>query len=296
MRNVMIAAFLLVTSLLLAAATGLQQQIAPAIVGRVLFFDDFDGPGLDSDKWVAGLHVWGRDNRGVVPENLSLSTIQDGGKKVSVLDTEAHGDLYRGPVKGIRAVAGRFELGDPRRYERIADGTRVGGLVWSRERWGAGRYEVRMKNLPLPGGCSCIWNYHQVADDYTEIDIEMPANGKAFVPGWARWAGLNTYYPDERQINEKVQDLDAPQNDGRFHVYRWDWFDGGNGPARVEFYLDGRLVHTSTANVPRSPAQLWVGNWPAPWSGDFRYDVQHLYVDWVRITEIRDPKTPGRRQ
>jgi hypothetical protein len=40
--------------------------------------------------------------------------------------------------------------------------------------------------------------------------------------------------------------------------------------------------------VPRSPAQLWVGNWPAFWSGDFKYDTQHLYVDWVKITELRD--------
>jgi beta-glucanase (GH16 family) len=81
--------------------------------------------------------------------------------------------------------------------------------------------------------------------------------------------------------------LGAPQNDGKFHVYRWDWYDGTNGEARVEFYLDGRLLFTSTQNIPKSPARLWVGNWPAPWSGDFQYDTQHLYVDWVKITELR---------
>ncbi len=70
-------------------------------------------------------------------------------------------------------------------------------------------------------------------------------------------------------------------------MYRWDWFDGSNGTPRVDFYLDGKLLFTSKKNIPRSPAQLWVGNWPAPWSGDFRYSVQHLYVDWVKITEIR---------
>ena len=33
-------------------------------------------------------------------------------------------------------------------------------------------------------------------------------------------------------------------------------------------------------------AQLWVGNWPAVWSGDFQYDIQHLYVDWVKISAL----------
>jgi len=253
---------------------------------KVLFFDDFEGPELDTTKWVPGLHQWGPNNRGVVPENLSLRTVNDEGRSVTVLDTEAHGDLYRGPVKGIKSKPNGLPLADPGRYERVEDGTRVGGLVWTKQKFGPGRYEVRMKNLPLPGGCSCIWNYYEGNGDYTEIDIEMPANGKAEAPNWSNWAGLNTYYPGPEHINEKVQDTGAPQNDGRFHVYRWDWYDGTNGPARVEFYVDGHLLHTSTSKIPKSPAQLWVGNWPAVWSGHFRYDIQHLFVDWVKITAL----------
>jgi hypothetical protein len=261
---------------------------SPPPAGEVLFFDDFDGPELDREKWVPGLHQWGNNNNGVVPENITLGTLMDEGERITVLVTEAQGDLYTGPVKGVRRArdAGRFPPGDPRRYERIEEGTRVGGLVITRERFGAGSYEVRMKNLPLPGGCSCIWNYLETDDDYTEIDIEMPANGKAGEPDWSNWAGLNTYHPGPEHINEKVLDLGFPQNDGKFHIYRWDWYDGTNGPARVEFYLDGRLLHTSTRNIPTSPARLWVGNWPASWSGDFQYDTQHLYVDWVRISKL----------
>jgi len=268
-------------------------QDQSVVSGRVLFFDEFDGPSLDTTKWVPGLHVWGRNNRGIVPENLSLKKLEDQGKTVTVLDTEAHGDLYRGPVKGIEPVREHFETGDPRSYRRVDDGTRVGGLVWTTQRWGGGRYEVRMKNLPKPGGCSCIWNYYQGKGDYTEIDIEMPANGKAFGADWSRWAGLNTYYPDETQINERHQDLGGVQNEGNFHIYRWDWFDGENGPPQVDFYLDGKFLFSSTKNVPRSSAQLWVGNWPAPWSGTFQYEVEHLYIDWVKITEIRTAKRPG---
>jgi len=265
------------------------QQPAPTQTGRVLFFDDFDGPALDASKWKPGLHQWGKNNNGVVPENVRLAKIEDEGKQISVLDTEAHGDLYKGPVKGVRRIQNprSSEPNDPSRYERTEQKTRVGGLVITQQKYGSGRYEVRMKNLPLSGGCSCIWNYLETKDDYTEIDIEMPANGKAETANWPNWAGLNTYYPGPAHINEKVYDLGAPQNDGKFHVYRWDWYDGTNGDARVEFYLDGRLLFTSTKNIPKSPAQLWVGNWPAIWSGNFQYDTQHLYVDWVKITELR---------
>jgi hypothetical protein len=274
-----------ISAAILALLTTVYSQ-TPLPTGRVLFFDDFDGRALDTSKWVAGLHHWGSNNRGVAPDNIRLTTLVDRGHTITVLDTEAHGDLYSGPVKGVVTGDRSFPMGDPRRYRRVEDGTRVGGLVWTRERWGGGRYEIRMKNLPLPGGCSCIWNYHEAPDDYTEIDIEMPANGKASGSDWARWAGLNTYYPDSSHINERKQDLGFAQNDGEFHVYRWDWYDGRDGTLRVDFYLDGKLVHRSTDNVPRSPAQLWVGNWPAVWSGAFRYETQHLYVDWVRITEL----------
>lgn len=274
----------------ISCATFAQSRSPLPAPGTVLFFDSFEGPALDGKKWIVGLHQWGRDNRGIVPENVSLRKIDDHGQTITVLDTEAHGDLYRGPVKGISGVARSYPLGDPRRYTRVEDGTRVGGLVITRERWGPGRYEIRMKNLPKPGGCSCIWNYYQVAGDYTEIDIEMPANGKAGAANWSNWAGLNTYYPNEGTISAKNQDLGAPQNDGSFHVYRWDWYDPENGSARVDFYLDGKFLHSSLRNIPRSPAQLWVGNWPAPWSGDFRYDTQHLYVDWVKITALGPPE------
>jgi beta-glucanase (GH16 family) len=218
---------------------------------------------------------------------VSLRTLEDKGFAIKVLDTEAHGDYYSGAIQGVQTNATQYPMGDERRYIRTRDGTRVGGLVWTKERFGGGRYEVRMKNLPLSGGCSCIWTYYQAKGEYSEIDIEMPANGKANLASWSRWAGLNTYYPTENNLNERRMDLGTSQNDGRFHIYRWDWFDGTNGEPRVDFYLDGKFVYSSTKNVPRAPAQLWVGNWPAVWSGDFKYDIQHLYVDWVKITAIR---------
>jgi hypothetical protein len=42
-------------------------------------------------------------------------------------------------------------------------------------------------------------------------------------------------------------------------------------------------VFTSTANIPKSSAQLWVGNWPAFYRDSST--MQHLYVD-CKITEL----------
>jgi|GEM_PF-2927887 len=261
----------------------------PAAPGDILFFDDFNGTSIDTSKWFPGLHQWGSNNRGVVPQNLSVHSYNDNGNTINVLDTEAHGDQYTGPVMGILSTNPSFPIGDPQRYTTQTTGTRVGGLVWTQARWGGGRYEVRMKNLPLSGGCSCIWNYYEpAAGDYTEIDIEMPANGHANDANWFNWAGLNTYFPSPADADAVYQNVNLgfAQNDGNFHIYRWDWYDGINGPKKIEWYVDGVLKATATNHVPGSPAQLWVGNWPAIWSGNFQYTTQHLYIDWVKITEL----------
>jgi beta-glucanase (GH16 family) len=268
-----------------------QPQAAP---GDILFFDDFNGTSIDTAKWFPGLHQWGSSNRGVVPQNLSVHSYNDNGNTINVLDTEAHGDQYTGSVMGILSTNSSYPIGDPRRYTTQTTGTRVGGLVWTQARWGGGRYEVRMKNLPLSGGCSCIWNYYEpAAGDYTEIDIEMPANGHANDANWFNWAGLNTYFPSPADADAVYQNVNLgfAQNDGNFHIYRWDWYDGINGPKKIEWYVDGVLKATATNHVPSSPAQLWVGNWPAIWSGNFQYNTQHLYIDWVKITELGNGPT-----
>jgi len=151
-----------------------------------------------------------------------------------------------------------------------------------------------MKNLPESGGCSCIWNYYQAQGDYTEIDIEMPANGKASGADWSRWAGLNTYYPDETKINERHQDLGGPQNDGNFHIYRWDWFDGTNGPPRVDFYLDGKFLFSSTKNVRgcRHNYGSATGLLPGRAISSMRVSIS-LSIG-LKITEIRSAAPPGR--
>ncbi|MEY9863535.1 hypothetical protein ABH935_009188 [Catenulispora sp. GAS73] len=294
-------------ALLIASATALSTVTATApahatTAGTVLFYDDFNGTSIDTTKWFPGLHQvsTSSSDNGVIPENLSVHTVDDNGTSIGVLDAVANGDQYDdsqpGAVKGVHKIAGCTPIGDPSCYTRLNTGQRTGGLVWTNQRFGPARYEIRMKNLPLNGGCSCIWNYYENGSDYTEIDSEMPAHGNGTGSDWSNWAGFNTYTaPDDAHATYMNTNLGAAQNDGNFHTYRWDWYDGteGNGAKRIEFYVDGVLKATSTTNIPTLPAQLWVGNWPAPWSGNFAYASQHQYIDWVKITSLGSTTSGG---
>ena len=165
---------------------------------------------------------------------------------------------------------------------------------------GGGRYEVRMKNLPGPNGCSCIWNYYDSENEasppatrvYTEIDIEMPAH-EASAPAWATWKkilGLNTWSHTDADADATY--INYPSTtvnpfDGQFHVYRFDWYDSINGNLRIDWYVDNILQSTTTQHVSDHPAILWIGNWPAPWSGmDYNFDTVHMYIDWVRVSAL----------
>ncbi|WP_037600692.1 glycoside hydrolase family 16 protein [Streptacidiphilus rugosus] len=263
------------------------------VPGRVVFYDDFGGTRVDSAKWYEGPFriLSSPMNNGAIPQNLSVHSVPDGPGVVSVLDVALRGDKYddgaKDAVRGVIQIPGCTPAVLPSCYAPASTGKRTGGLLWTTAAFGSGRYEVRMKTMPLGGGCSCIWNYYDPGNGaYTEIDTEVAANaGQDARPSLV---GFNSYAGQDGATN-MISDVGTPQNDGRFHTYRWDWYDGsaGQGPAHIDWYVDGVRYAMTNANVPTHPAQLWVGGWPAPWSGDYAYATQHLYIDWVKITSWR---------
>lgn len=243
--------------------------------GTYILCDDFNSGSIDSSVWMVGnLEI--AHKYPVRTGNVSLARYNDNGTSISVVDAKIYGDLH-------------------------ADAPRQGGLLITKKLFDGARYEVRMKNLPGPHGCSCIWNYYDSDNEfsppatrvYTEIDIEMPAQAKP-VPPWTTWKrtlGLNTWShtdsnADATYINHTSPTVDP--FDGEFHVFRWDWYDGKNGTERIDWYIDDIFQSSTTQHVSNHPAQLWVGNWPAPWLGmDYNFDTLHMYIDWVRISELK---------
>lgn len=262
-----------------------------------MLYDDFSGDSLDSSKWVVAEKSWGGNNGGVVPQNVSVS----GG----TLKLEGHGNLYKGNVPS---------------YANLTEGgVRTGAAIASREYYSSGSYEVRAKVAPVLGTCSAIWTFEYeeyypgdpeyIASGATgqystvnhEIDIEMPtANGTHRTPSFEA-ARFNTYTAENRH-NSNFHDLPYAQDDGKFHTYRFDWHTGDSREQkRVDFYVDGQYLYTSTKQVPTNASRFWIGLWfptsqdadkdgvcETGWTGKVDFDTAAFEIDSVKITPYRE--------
>jgi len=261
-------------------------------------FDEFEGDTLNPSIWLIARSQWGGEkiNGGVVPDNIHLES----GK----LLIKGHGDHYTGPVKGVRRTAGKVS--------RIAHGRRTGACLVTRECYASGRYEVRMKIPRNLGVCTALWTFHYLEvdsqhDEYIadsgkgdiyisnhEIDIELPGRpgAKAVDIGYD-WALFNTWIGErDRDMTFDPTKLPREVNDGKFYTWRFDWHTGDPGKAiepRVDFYLDGELMHSITTTVPVDAGQFWMGLWfPDKWAGNPDFEVETLEIDWVRITPFHE--------
>lgn len=124
-----------------------------------------------------------------------------------------------------------------------------GGELRSKGFYGYGRYEVSMKAIKNDGVVSSFFTYTGPSDKnpWDEIDIEF--------------LGKNTnkvqfnYYTKGSGGHEKLVDLgfDASED---FHTYAFEWRKD-----RIDWFVDGELVHTATANLPKTPGKIMMNAW-----------------------------------
>lgn len=262
-----------------------------------VFFDDFDGDTLDSDKWLVACKSWGGNNGGVVPENVSVS----GG----TLKLEGHGNYYTGDVESYSGLT--------------EGGVRTGAAIATRAYYSSGSYEIVAKVAPELGACSAMWTFEYeeyypgdpeyIASGATgqystvnhEIDIEIPtANGNHATPSFE--AGRFNTYTAENRHNSNFEDLPYAVNDGKFHTYRFDWHTGDtNEEKRVDFYVDNIFICSSTEQVPTNASRFWVAIWfpcsvdsdgdqvaDTGWTGTADFDTTVFEIDSVKITPYHE--------
>lgn len=268
------------------------------ISGEGIFYDKFETT-LDTSKWNVMQKLWGQNadpayqHGGVIRENVYTW------EGVAVF--RSLGDLYTGPLKGVN---GR--------------GTRMGGMITSKQRFASGHYEAKIRILQAPdmGVLSAfyLFRYKEITINsdslaYTkalkagnipdknnviilnhEIDIEMLGKNLA-TPYYSNWIGEKEGEFETHIVPSKRLD------DNEFHLYRFDWYTGGNGERpRVEYYLDNEPVNTSYNFVPYLAANINVGTWFTWWAGATSgtyhppaYDKREMWVDWVKFTPFNQP-------
>lgn len=233
-------------------------------------FDNFNDSILSSSIWEFANKTWSAGSAanpshgGVVPKLINISN--------GVLALRGDGNLYTGDIMGI----GRK--------------TKVGSCIISRDKHASGRYEMRAKIMPRAGVLSAFWTFDYkpyVSTDSGninhEIDIEVKKNGGVF-----NQALCNTWIY-EKKSTQRTNNTFYNQDDGNYHIYRFDWHTGGNGiQPSVEFYYDDTLKQTITTTVPSRMSQLWIGNWFPTWAGTPDFAVDTMFVDWVKIIPFHE--------
>ena len=236
------------------------------------FFDDFSG-GVKYENWHIAKQAWGGSNGGVIPENVSYT--DDG-----ILRFKGNGGYYlEGEVNGV---------GD------IKDGRYTGSALISKFLTGPGRYEIKMKVLPRMGACTAFWTYaYEFENELNhEIDIELPGGNRSGVPTFANL--LNTNYHKETQSisqDTKVKDIlgnEVYLNDGEWHVFGFDWY---TDPAKIIYYLDGKVCATTDLFVPYLQSRLWVGVWfpvSSGFVGSAEFESDYMEVDYISYIPFKN--------
>ncbi len=253
-----------------------------------IFYEDFSGDILNSDKWLIAEKNWGGTvtvngktedyNGGVIAENVTLS---NGNLVLTGL-----GNYYDGELRGIN-----------RDQSRRGDGKRCGGAIATREYFGSGSYEIRAKIAPELGCCSAMWTFeyeeHYFEDKLQivnhEIDIEFP--GRDENGNFSLSHALCTTWTGESDNEHKTAiPYCGNQADGEFHTYRFDWHTGSETEIpRVDYYFDDVLTYTSYDFIPTNESRFWLGLWfPKNWAGTPDFEQTEFEVDYVRITPFHE--------
>lgn len=171
------------------------------------FYDDFSN-GLDDEKWTLVNYGWGQNSTSL--KKVMYSTD---------IDVVAANDGTGGIV--VLGGSGWYAADEKTRGQ--------GAAVVTRDTYGPGRLEIRMKILPRVGACTAAWTYYtnngKTSDtiQYSEIDIEMPISNS-----FKNFAAVTYDKYIDGVLKESAHKMvpTYPLNDGEWHTYAFDWRTG----------------------------------------------------------------------
>jgi beta-glucanase (GH16 family) len=203
--------------------------------------DEFDGSSLDMSKW--DFRTDTKHGSTQVPQNISL---RDGNLMVTV---------HSLATTGIKYTAGVAEyVSDPAHPEPPAGIKYTGGGVISKDAYGYGYYESRMRVMAGKGWHSSFWMMKHdgsgsTATSPAELELDVIENDSIDLLSYGvtthKWKGGHESYGHKRVATLPLSD---------YHVYGCEYT-----PATVKYFFDGELVQSvDIASLPQGNVNIWL--------------------------------------
>ncbi len=245
---------------LLGAVTLAQDNRPADVASPPVFEDDFSGGRLDKTKWFI--------DTGNAPGNIA-------GVNAGTLSAE-HIDLSTGMLclKLTQNLAGSLS-------------TSVGSEIRSKQLFGYGTYvwiarAASTSATPhgtgsaVSGTVTDVFNF--IDDSKSEIDFEYQGQ----TPSILEMTNYSTV------SHSQSTSAAVPDADSTFHEYKFVW-----SAAKIEFYVDGKLVSAHTEHIPSAPAAILINLWGTNSKsfGGVATDgaTSYLYVSSVSYTPSPSP-------
>lgn len=130
------------------------------------------------------------------------------------------------------------------------------GFIYAKERFSYGSYSARMKVSGGPGAVASFFACTEIAKIFSdgthdEIDFEFitAKPHSVLLTTWFLATGMEggQQTPTHNSFLYENPDFEIRQ----WHIYRYDWY-----PDKVEFYIDGEKIWTSTKAIPGREMQM----------------------------------------
>ena len=125
--------------------------------------------------------------------------------------------------------------------------THTGGEYQTLKPYSYGNYKSSMRLDMTPGTFATLMTYSSYTGGHDEIDVQFQkTDGKNYV-----------YFATTGNGGQNLYQYQLPFDPAAsYHVYGYNWQAG-----RVDFYIDNKLVWTSTKNIPSHPSYFIFNNW-----------------------------------
>lgn len=191
------------------------------------------------------------DNENFKNDNEMHVSFKNGGNDFfEASDGWTNGNMFNVTWRGDNCI-----FGDGRLKLKIDRDSTEGGIPYSggeyrsKDFYGYGRYEARIKAIKNDGVVSSLFTYTGPSDNnpWDEIDIEILGKDTTKVQF--------NYFTSGVGEHEYLYDLgfDASED---FHDYAFEWHKD-----KIVWFVDGQEAYTATENIPVTPGKIMMNAW-----------------------------------